>query len=98
MTDFVDKKWELCDDYDLFFSDLRVYKMLPKCLGREFYWTKKYPYPVKFKKDENLQDTINELFNNTYFIQGNGPNYALRIGRTDMKSKEVVENVIKSLP
>ena len=37
MNDFADRKKELCDDYDLFFADIRVYKMLPKCLGREFY-------------------------------------------------------------
>lgn len=29
---------------------------------------------------------------------GNGPNYALRIGRTDMKVKEIAENVVEALP
>jgi len=34
-------------DYDLFLADLRIYKMLPECLGKEFYSKKKYPYPIK---------------------------------------------------
>jgi len=35
------------NEYDAFISDLRVYKMLPAVLGREFYRTKKFPAPVK---------------------------------------------------
>ena len=30
-------KRKLLQDYDLFLSDLRVYKMLPEALGKEFY-------------------------------------------------------------
>ena len=37
----------LVKDYDLFLSDLRIYKMLPEVLGKEFYQTKKYPAPIK---------------------------------------------------
>ena len=31
-------------------------------------------------------------------MQGVGPNYALKIGRTDMKSEKVVQNVLKAVP
>ena len=55
MTDFADTKKVLCSSYDLFFSDIRVYRMLPKCLGREFYRTKKYPHPVLLD-EENLEE------------------------------------------
>ena len=33
---FKDKR-TLLKDYDVFLSDLRVYKMLPEILGKEFY-------------------------------------------------------------
>lgn len=75
--------------------------MLPKCLGRTFYEKKKYPYPIKLHKSEDpsdLETLINELTKHTYFIMSNGPNYALRIGRTDMKAKQIAENVVEALP
>ncbi len=37
----------LVKDYDAFLSDLRIYKMLPEVLGKEFYQQKKYPAPIK---------------------------------------------------
>eukprot|EP00352_Strombidinopsis_acuminata_P005831 CAMPEP_0176367952 /NCGR_PEP_ID=MMETSP0126-20121128/22252_1 /TAXON_ID=141414 ORGANISM="Strombidinopsis acuminatum, Strain SPMC142" /NCGR_SAMPLE_ID=MMETSP0126 /ASSEMBLY_ACC=CAM_ASM_000229 /LENGTH=120 /DNA_ID=CAMNT_0017726003 /DNA_START=232 /DNA_END=594 /DNA_ORIENTATION=+ len=43
---YKDKK-ALLKEYDMFLSDLRVYKMLPECLGKDFYEKKKYPYPLK---------------------------------------------------
>jgi ribosome biogenesis protein UTP30 len=43
---FKDKR-NLLKDYDLFLADLRIYKMLPECLGKEFYAKKKYPCPIK---------------------------------------------------
>jgi ribosome biogenesis protein UTP30 len=43
---FKDKR-KLMNDYDMFLADLRVYKMLPEALGKEFYQKKKYPCPLK---------------------------------------------------
>jgi ribosome biogenesis protein UTP30 len=43
---FKDKR-SLLKNYDLFLADLRIYKMLPECLGKEFYAKKKYPCPIK---------------------------------------------------
>jgi len=43
---FKDRR-EILNEFDLFLSDLRVYKMLPDCLGKEFYIKKAFPYPVK---------------------------------------------------
>jgi ribosome biogenesis protein UTP30 len=54
---FKDKR-ALLKEYDSFLADLRVYKMLPDLLGREFYRSKKFPCPIKlhgFKNDEELQ-------------------------------------------
>lgn len=40
-------KRALLKEYDSFLADLRVYKMLPELLGKEFYDKKKYPCPIK---------------------------------------------------
>lgn len=43
---FKDRR-KLVQEYDTFLADIRVYKLLPSCLGREFYDKKKYPCPIK---------------------------------------------------
>ena len=72
----------LLNGYDAFLADLRVYKMLPPVLGREFYATKKYPAPVKVHalKPKALQKALNTAACATQFMAGNGPNYSVKIG------------------
>lgn len=43
---FKDKR-SLLKQFDGFLADIRIYKMLPECLGKEFYDRKKFPCPVK---------------------------------------------------
>lgn len=43
---FKDKR-QLLKEYDIFASDVRIYKMLPAVAGREFYRNKAFPVPVK---------------------------------------------------
>jgi ribosome biogenesis protein UTP30 len=67
---FKDKR-KLLLDYDMFLADLRVYKMLPECLGKEFYAKKKYPCPIKvhgFETNEELQKQLNSASKAAYFI------------------------------
>lgn len=76
-------------DYDLFLADLRVYKMLPEALGKEFYAKKRYPCPLKlhgFTDAKDLEMQLNNAAKATYFMQGNGPNYSMRIGRTSQEA------------
>ena len=52
-------------------ADIRVYKMLPEQLGREFYDKKKYPCPIKIHghpSPKDLQKTLNKAAQATYFI------------------------------
>ena len=75
--------------------------MLPECLGKEFYSKKKYPCPIKlhgFESPEALQKQLNRASKATYFIQGNGPNYSLKIGRSSQDPKDIAENVENALP
>lgn len=63
-------KRQLLKDYDLFLADLRVYKMLPEPLGKEFYQKKKFPCPIKvhgFSKKE-LEKQLNTAAESAYFI------------------------------
>jgi len=55
---FKDKR-TLLKEYDGFLADIRVYKLLPECLGKEFYDRKKFPCPIKlhgFSSPKLLQD------------------------------------------
>ena len=48
----------LLKEYDGFLADLRIYQMLPECLGKEFYDKKKFPCPIKlhgFETPKQLQ-------------------------------------------
>lgn len=71
-------------DYDAFLADLRIYKMLPECLGKEFYKSKKYPCPIKLHgfDQKALVKQINGACESTFFMLGNGPNYTIRVGKT----------------
>jgi len=77
-------KRALLKDYDAFLADLRVYKMLPECLGKSFYTSKKFPCPIKLHglSDEELAAKLNEAANSTHFMQGNGPNYSVHVGNS----------------
>ena len=94
-------KRQLLRDYDQFLADLRIYKMLPECLGKEFYQKKAYPCPIKlhgFATPNDLQKQLNKASKAAYFIQGNGPNYSMKVGRTSQDPKEVAENIENALP
>ena len=87
---FKDKR-QLLKDYDAFLADLRVYKMLPELMGKEFYQRKKYPCPIKLHGMDGkaLESQLNSAAGNTFFQLGNGPNYSIKVGKTFQKEKEV---------
>ena len=37
---------------------------------------------------------MNGLANFTYFMMGNGPVYTIKVGRTSMKSRDLVKNIM----
>ena len=92
-------KRSLLKEYDLFLADLRVYKMLPECLGKEFYAHKKFPCPIKVHgfAGKELEAQLNKSVATTTFMMGNGPNYSIRVGKTFQDAKDVAENVLASL-
>jgi len=89
----------LLNDFDIFLADLRIYKMLPEKLGKEFYSKKVYPCPIKLHgmDSQGLLDQLNQAAESAYFMPGNGPNYSMKIGRVSQDSKDVVKNISASL-
>ena len=73
--------------------------MLPECLGKEFYQKKKFPCPIKLHGSDakTLQKTLNEASESVYFMQGNGPNYSVRVGKTSQDDKDIADNVEAAL-
>jgi len=76
-----------------------------KPTGKFFYDHKKIPFPIDCegvpaymeslgKKNVNsYEEYLNDLNNYSYFMQGHGPNYALKIGRVSQTEDELVKNV-----
>jgi hypothetical protein len=47
----------------LFLADIRIYKMLPEMLGKEFYAKKAFPCPIKvhgFSSPSKLEEQLNK--------------------------------------
>ena len=65
---FADKR-QLLKDYDLFLADIRVYKMLPELLGKEFYTKKAFPCPIKVHgmPDAELEKVLNSAAGQAYY-------------------------------
>ncbi|CAD8144874.1 unnamed protein product [Paramecium pentaurelia] len=88
---YTDKR-KLFYEYDQFFCDQRIYGNLAKGLGKIFYERKKIPFPINC---ENItQEALNDLSNSTYFIQGNGPVYTVKIGRVAQTADQITQNVL----
>lgn len=93
-------KRTLLKDYDAFLADIRIYKMLPELMGKEFYQKKKYPCPVKihgFDSSKALQEQLNKAASATFFALGNGPNYSVRVGKTFQTPKDIAQNTMQAL-
>ena len=97
-------KLGLLKDYDLFFCEGKVYMLLKKHLGKHFYEAKKYPFPVNFDElvapegrvePAQFRAFLDSLVDSsTYFVQGNGPEYSLKVARLDKFSDaDFVRNV-----
>jgi hypothetical protein len=45
-----------------------------------------------------MQKQLNKASTATYFMQGNGPNYSFKVGKSTSEAKDVAENIIAALP
>jgi len=88
-----DEKRKLCDSYELFLADDRVWPILPKMLGNPFYNKKKLPVSVKIGAT-NLKKCMRKATNATYFFLGNGPTSSLKVARISFSPEEIAKNVL----
>jgi len=76
---------------------------LRKPLGKTFYDKKKYPFPIDCENSpdysgcSDYEAYLNSLSGSTYFVQGNGPNYTLKVARITMKEEDILENVLSTV-
>jgi ribosome biogenesis protein UTP30 len=81
-------------EFDLFFCDSRIQSILRKHCGAHFFRQKKYPMGLDFQthieegteaiSEEKLKEILdNAVQETTYFTQGNGPEYSVKVGRLD---------------
>lgn len=94
---------KLCNSFDMFFADRRVYPLLPKYLGKQFYKKKRrLPVPLDLRQSNTTwKEQIENACNSSLLSLGSGTCNALRIGRCGssnvMGSEEIVENVFAAI-
>lgn len=87
---FKDRR-DLVNSYDLFLADHRIIPTLPPFLGKVFFSRKKHPMPVKLNRPSGIKDLKKALKSTQLFLNGNV--FAIKIGKTDFESNEIVENI-----
>jgi hypothetical protein len=86
----------LLKEYEMFLCDHKIYNMLKKHLGKPFYASKKYPYPIRmdYTKPSEIKDTICSIVTKTTpFYMTHGPNYSVKISRAVSSNEEILENI-----
>jgi len=87
-----EERRKLASSYDLFLADDRIIPMLPKALGSIFFKRKKQPVAINLKG--NIQKEIENARNSTYLFL-NGACSAVKIGKSDFTTEQLVENILQ---
>ena len=92
-------KKNLAKEYDLFFCDIRIYKLLPKILGPDFYKKGRFPYPLEIEGigETKVRERIEKAIHSAYFMLGSGPHYSIRIGRTSLSPQMTIKNILRGV-
>ncbi|KAI5677694.1 hypothetical protein M9H77_08644 [Catharanthus roseus] len=88
--------------FDMFLADKRIFPLLPKLLGKQFYKKKrKVPVPLDMRQSTNWKEQIERALNSALLCFGNGTCSALKVGRCGSNSlmgcDEIVENVFAAI-
>ena len=89
-------KRDLLSEFDLFLADDRIIPLLPQLLGVKFFKKKKHPAPISFTKG-NLAKQL-EANRDSTFMHLTGSQLLVKIGKTDMKKSQIIENIMAALP
>lgn len=94
---------KLFSSFDMFFADRRVYPLLPKYLGKQFYKKKRrLPVPLDLRQTNTTwKEQIENACNSSLLSFGSGTCNALRIGRCGlsnvMGNEEIIKNVFAAI-
>ncbi|XP_057310960.1 ribosomal L1 domain-containing protein 1-like isoform X2 [Hydractinia symbiolongicarpus] len=90
-------KRQLANSYDLFLCDERIYALVVRSFGKEFFKRRKEPVPVRLTyQDWNAE--FSKSTNSTLLRMGYGPCSAIKVGHLSEQSvKELTENVIHAM-
>jgi len=85
-------KRDLCNQYDTFLCDDRIYHFLPRALGKTFFSRKKEPTPLDLTKMD-LSSEIRQTLSSTKLRLGHGSCSAIKVGHSGQSEEEVIENI-----
>jgi ribosome biogenesis protein UTP30 len=91
-----ESKRKLCQSYDLFLVDERVFPRSVYCFGTEFFSRNKYPIPVKLTEPDDIEknrNVINTAVHSTYSHANKGVTKSIKVGKTNFTKEQLVENV-----
>lgn len=88
---------ELAREYSIFLADERVTPLLPSLLGKIFLKNKRVPIPIDMTKG-NLKAEIRRALDSTYMQTNAGLCTSIKVGKTNMTSEQVAENILTALP
>jgi ribosome biogenesis protein UTP30 len=91
---FEDKR-RLSAGYDLFLVDDRILPLVPKLLGKSFFYKKKQPVAVEVSRVGSWARNVRRaVYGATYFHQNAGACTAIRAGHTAMTASQLSDNII----
>lgn len=87
-------KRQLASSHDIFLCDDRIYHLVVKTLGKEFFKRKKEPIPIRLTY-KNWKEEIHKSVDCALLRLGHGPCSAVKVGSISQQSeKELSENAI----
>lgn len=88
---------KLVGSYDLFLTDARVVRMLPKLLGKPFFEKKRQPVVIDITAPKRIQAQIDAALASTSMFLGYGPCLCVRIALSTQTVDEVTDNVMEGV-
>lgn len=73
-----EQRRELLQKFDLFLADDRILPMLAKCLGKNFFKTKKQPIPIRLTRKEALPLAVRSCLSATFMYMSAGTCLTIR--------------------
>lgn len=90
-------KRNLSQNYDVYLGDERIIRLLPPLLGKHFYGKKRHPVQVNLQATDLKKEITNAVNNTRCIMKGRGAVSLIRVGHFDLKTKQIVENIMSTI-